>query len=225
MIGCLVALREEAELIIQELSFQRIHTVGQYNGFLEGRPLSLHLCRPGVKNRVQLLKWLKQHKFQHIINIGYAGALVTGYKLGQASLISKISKVDHKVMQLDNNKGEHLVSVNELILNSDDKEALFLKTQAKLVDMEAYSLIEIIIGIGFNISKFKVIKIIGDLPEDALYLRNEIKFRDFFSSRHLWKKCEIVASTGFSNSWFLYKRKKLLQKKILHSLLKYIDTI
>ena len=223
MTGLLIALREEAELITRELSFYRIHSIGQYNGFLKGCPVSLYLCGPSIKKRGHIFKWLKQHKFKKIVNIGYAGALVSGFNIGELCRVSRLGKLDEKDILLNKKSGETMITANEPVFSYGEKEDLFLRTQAKLVDMEGYFLAQTIVEAGFSLSKFEVFKLIGDLPGDALYLHNEMRFRNFFTSKSLWQKATIIASTGLSNSWFLYRRKKFLQKKIFHDILKYID--
>ncbi len=223
MTGLLVALYEEAELIIRELSFHRVHSIAQYNGFVKGRPVSLHLCGPGIQKKSHIFKWLKQHKFERIVNIGYAGALVPGFSIGELCQVSRLSMLSEEDIVLNKKSGEYMVTTNEVIFSYDEKKKLFLRTQAKLVDMEGYSLARILIEAGFALSKLEVFKLIGDLAGDAPYLYKEVKFRNFFTSKRLWQTTAKVASTGLFDSWLLYRRKKFLQKKLFNHILKYME--
>ena len=211
MIGLIIALYEEAEKIIRQLDFQRIDGVAQYNGFLKGCHVSLHLSGPGVQRRTHIFKWLRQHRFESIINIGYAGALTSGFEAGEICKVSELNRVGEKKIPLNLKKGFGLVTTDRPVFSYDNKEELFLETNAKLVDMEAYKIAEIISEEEGGLSKLEIVKIVGDLPGDALYLRNEELFRGFFSSRSYTKKIRVILKTGLSHSWFLYNRKKKLQ--------------
>ena len=78
-----MALHEEFLPLKDELSFHRTDGVGQYNGFLGGRPVSVYLCGPGLKRKSKFSDWLEQYSFSRIVNIGFAGALTRSLKLGQ----------------------------------------------------------------------------------------------------------------------------------------------
>ena len=231
MVGILIALYEESQRLLPELSFCRIDGVGQYNGFLRGIPVSVHLCGPGIKKRSLLFKWLRQHKFSFILNIGYAGALTPEFQLGESCKIdvlvktkkddidlilekSKTKERKIKERKAEKQKKTRLLTTNTTVFGYDEKEDLFLRTACSLVDMEAYRIAEVLKESGFHLGRFTVIKIIGDLPGDALYLRNEKIFRNFFSSRSLLTKLKIVFNAGLNDSWFLYQRKKFLQKRL-----------
>ena len=223
MTGIIIALYEEFLPLKHSLSFRRINGVGQYNGFLFDKPVSVYLCGPNLKHRSKMLKWFEQHRFSRILNIGFAGALRPGLELGQACKIKMILQKKNNPFRICIEKGEYLITVENPVFSYDEKEDLFLSEKAGLVDMEAYKIAETIsMTEHVKLPSFSVLKIVGDLYGDAFYLKKEAPFRSFFTRRRIFEKLKIILATGLQNSWFLYQRKKFLQKRLLETVQEFL---
>ena len=231
MIGLIVALYEESRALLSQLSFTRIHSVGQYIGNLQGMPVSLYLCGPGLKKRGQFFKWLKQHRFDRILNIGYAGCMKSGFQTGQACHIQLLKRIGQKNIHLNGNQGnilftaDEVIGINENQQSDHTKKYYFDQTQASLIDMESYKIAETLSEFGFDLSNFDVIKIVDDLLDDESYLNKEKRFRNFFSSKNLQHKVKIIAQTGYYSAWHIYRRKKFLQKQLHNQVIQYLQKV
>ena len=225
MTGIIIALYEEFLPLKYELSFYRVDGVGQYNGFLAGKPVSVCLCGAGLRHRKKLSKWLEQYRFSHIVNIGFAGALSKSLKLGQECVVKTILQKQGRPLDLSVEEGELLITVDKPVFSYDEKEDIFLSEKAVLVDMEAYKIAEVIsMSKKTDLSFFFVLKIVGDIPGDALYLRKEASFRPFFTRRSMFDRLKIILKTGLKNSLFLYQRKKFLQRRLYETLDQFFMT-
>ena len=173
MVGIICALYDESVEIIRQLKFEKVDKVAQYSGAISNVQVSLFLTGPGIKKKSALVKWLHQHKFQHIINIGLAGALKKETKARESGVVGEVSyylngkeyyrqKLDsaakevekHRPKQKKNKKSEivfqnsnkkwKLLTVDEPVFSVEDKEHLFYQTGCDIVDMEGAILCQIL---------------------------------------------------------------------------------
>ena len=90
MVGIICALYDESVEITRQLKFVKIEGIAQYSGTISNVQVSLFLTGPGIKKRSALVKWLRQHKFQHIINLGLAGALKKEAEVGESGVAGEV---------------------------------------------------------------------------------------------------------------------------------------
>ncbi|MDH5716308.1 MAG: hypothetical protein OEZ22_01570 [Spirochaetia bacterium] len=217
MVGIVAALYDEVFSVLPYLNYRRIDKISQYNGIINGCDVSLFLTKPGIQKISNFKKWLEQHNFKIIINIGFTGALTNQFKLGDCLDIKKIISLNKENLYLNSKsllkkQNYTLITVNQPVFSINDKEDYQFEYKADLADMEAYKLLNASLAKGFSLNQWYVIKIVGDLPGDEYFLKNEVLFRNFFTSRGIMKKIKIIYETGFLNSWHFYKRKRFLQK-------------
>ena len=234
MVGIIIALYEEGYELIKHLSFTKINNIPQYIGTINNIPVSLILVSPGIFKPNKLKQWIELHSFDKIINIGLAGSLIEQLNIGNTFIINKCvttvidkSKKHTLITEILNTTQIHipeatLYTASKPIFTSDEKYEIYVKSNAIIVDMELYKLIMIIRQTSFPISNLVSIKIVGDTFIDHTYLNNEIIFRPFFTTKSNIIKIKIIIKMGIFSFIKIYKRKRYLQKKILHELLPLI---
>ncbi len=235
MIGIVAALHEEVYEVISPLSFTKTEGIYHYTGDLFGKKVSLYLCGAGLKRKNKFIRWYTQFHFDYLINIGFAGALRSGYKAGDVLVISRVKQDGNKRVYdlppiLNYYVNCDISSSKEPIFSLEDKEELYYKTNCELVDMESYPLMEILTSVKggknkIDLKKLILLKIVGDAAEDALHLKEEVLMRSFFKRKHLLQKLSILKRMKIANFWFLYKRKRSLQKalsKELENIFKFL---
>ncbi|MES0491337.1 MAG: hypothetical protein ABUK01_15190 [Leptospirales bacterium] len=223
MVAITCALFDEAFELIRILKNEKIDGVSQFNGVIGHVPVSLFLTRPGFHRKAKFNKWLTQHPFQAFINTGFAGSLQAGFKVGDICPISSVKhykkrkKFSLKVHGKNSQKTYSLCTSPTIANTLDEKEDIYHNSKCQLVDMEAWNLLEILKKQKQDLP-LRVVKIVGDLPEEGDLLKHEEKMRSYFSSFKTLEKLKIIGQTGISFVP-LYKRKKMLQKKLYDAVL------
>jgi len=227
MVAITCALFDEAYELIRDLKKEKIDGVSQFNGIIGHVPVSLFLTRPGLHRKAKFNKWLTQHPFQALINTGFAGALQTGLKVGDTCPISSVKYYrKRKKFTLDVH-GHHSQTLYSLCTSPtiaatlDDKEDIYHNSKSDLVDMEAWNLLDLLKKQKQELA-IRVIKIVGDLPGEGELLKQEEKMRSYFSSFTALEKLKIIGKTGIAFVP-LYKRKKLLQRKLKDAVLESLS--
>jgi len=229
MVAVIAALYDEVFLLLRELKYTKIDGIPQYTGKINDVSVALYLCKPAAPKIAKLQKFMKQHPFRFYVNAGFAGSLVTKFEYGDPVFAKKVGSFQKENFFLKPEKmknlfeAHNLVTVNQPVFSLEEKEDTYFLSKAEIVDMEAHRLLKASSDIGIKLDKWRILKIIGDMPGDEYFLQKEVAFRDFFSSHGFFKKLKIVRNTGIRTSWFLYKRKKFLQKKLYDSLFKILD--
>lgn len=219
MIGITAALYDEGYEVIRNLQYEKRSGIGAYYGEVSGKPVSFFLTRPGIKKKTKLIQWIRNHRFECIINTGFAGALRPGFQIGDILHPDVIIQSEKPGVSIHPEKSVNplvLYTSSRPVLTTDEKEYYRQKYTADLVDMEAYIFHDLIGRSGYN-RKIRFVKIIGDRFGDESLMQKEIFFRNFFSSdkrffQNARNKLKIIAETGIFASYQLYRHKRYLQK-------------
>ena len=216
MLGIIIPLYDEAFLLIKKLTFQKIDGVYQYNGVIQNTKISLFLCKPQVKQKRQLQKWLKQHKWNLIIHLGLAGSLHPNVKHSTIFSISQVSffdghsfikkNIQHQAFSYETSS---VFTTDKIIYLSREKKQIYHQTKARLVDME-FVILNKIIPLFLKDIPFYTYKVVGDNFDDEKYLQHEQSLRSFFREKKGYKFLQLKNI----KLCHVYFRKKRLQKKI-----------
>lgn len=222
MIVIIAAVYDEVAPLLTELRFRRAAGLSVYEGTLFGRQVMLCLVGPGITKPGRLERFLREQNISLLLNVGFCGALRYGLFPGDALIVEKFSisqkpLLYHRLVSsavfLSGLPAVHLVTVSGVVMGVEEKEDLRHLTGADVVDMEGYHLLQLAQKLGVA-DRFICLKIIGDAFDDSVFFRREQYFRAFFRERSLRKKILIILRTGIPASIVLYRRKKMLQRKL-----------
>lgn len=226
MLGITCALYDEAVEIIKLLHREKSGSVYHYTGTLQGIPVSLFLTGPGLKkNSAKLPGWLNELKITSLIQTGYCGALKTRYRPGDICRIGKVSTPGNsRIFEMTAKLHDHeILTVDHPVITLEDRDDLMIKSNADLVDMEAWKICNLVAKAKPGI-KMTIIKIVGDVPGEETLLKNEINMRSFFRERNMLPRLKIALKTGFP-FFELYARKRMLQKTLKAAILDSIGNL
>ncbi len=226
MVVILAAVYEEVAPLLAKLQFRRASGLSVYEGLLFGREVTVCLTGPGISKPGRLERFLQQRNIHLLLNVGFCGALRHGLLPGDIVVVEKFSALRQPLLyqptvclspRAAKLPAIQLVSVAGVVRQPNEKEDLRHLTGADVVDMEGYHLQCLAQKLGFT-DRFCCFKIVGDAFEDSAFLSRERYFRSFFREHSLWKKMLIILQTGILASVSLYRRKKMLQQKVVELL-------
>ena len=228
MVGVVIALFDEAYEFIKHAEFQKTKDIPVYILQSLQNEIVIFLCGPGFRKKKELSTLISLYEIKTILHAGFAGSLAEDIQCGEIlTIVSCVDTVNKKLYKLnvwpvDGARQIHLVTVHKPVFDAIEKNELHAAFKADAVDMETARLA------GFLQNEFPqvalyALKLAGENDTDERYLKNEIHFRSFFSTRSLWKKTRIILKTGVLNACFIYKRKRFLQKKIYKVVLQALD--
>ncbi len=212
MFGIVIALYDEAYELFPLLRREKIDGVSQYIGSLSGQKASLFLCKPGVRRKREFIKWMEQHPFTHIVNIGLAGALRPGFAAGDICHVHLPDQTSAR--QKDS---ICIVSAGAPVFTPEEKTELYLSTQADLVDMESQIIEKTLQEKKPGLAR-SYLKIVGDIFGDEAYLASEQQMRRYFSTFGFLNRLNIIMKSGPITFFHLYRKKRFLQKRIKQAL-------
>ncbi len=220
MIGIIIALYEEAYVLIHR--FKLIHTAlpHEYVGVIDGHSCSIFLCSVKVRNKKYLSKWYDQYTFSFIFNIGFVASLTKKLHLGTCLTVHQVyQKTDKWVCdpppELLIGLYTSLLTVPEILQSSQQKKTQrnVYKNMVDSADMEAgYLCKKLYNQYGFSLSRFIIYKIVGDTLHDRKYLSKERYLRSFFSEQSFSKKIMMLRKAGWFAGMTIYLRKLYLQQ-------------
>lgn len=177
MIAILVATRHEARYLLKRLAPAKHEGIFHYRGLLAGRPVVLFLTRPGVYSQEQVRRFLRLYPTELIIVTGACAALTSEFHLLQSVPIAAVTNPDKKWLTLSDT-GAKCVSVGHLVSDDAAKQLLRDRTGADVLDMETWVLAKILSEPEFVARRAVAIRVVGDLPGEALLLEKERRLRE-----------------------------------------------
>jgi adenosylhomocysteine nucleosidase len=148
MFAIISALKSELEPILQKQHLMSKIKLGNGTLYIAEQ---VHLLRLGLGREqaaATLRAYLQEYKPAFVLNIGFAGSLqhkkiepcapfaineIVNARDGQRIVLPVLPEFERQPKA-------HLLTVNEAVLKAEEKEQLYLKYGAALVDMEAYDL-------------------------------------------------------------------------------------
>lgn len=226
MIAVLVALYDEIAPVVRTMQFHREGPLSWYSGKIAGHDVQVFLIGPGVRHPSRLQRFLQAATYSHIVNIGFAGALRCGLKLGDGFNIDRFSRIGqntspHQPIQTKLVLG-HLITAKTVVVTKKQKNDLLSFFEGDVVDLEGALLFETLQSLQMT-QGFLCIKLVGDVYNDLTYLNKEAKFRAFFREPSIYKKVKIILQTGVVASFYIYRRKKKLQNRLEQTLIQVIQ--
>lgn len=215
MFGVVAALFDEVYEVISQLEPSREGGTPHYVGTIAGRDVKLFLCRPGFQRKKEFANWVSSNHFEALINIGFAGALLPEFAIGDICRAAPL-RGDSTA------EGLKIAKASRPIFGMDEKLDLHYKTGAQLVDMESHAIADFLKKSNIKVDVF-FIKIVGDILGDESYLHREVDLRGYFSSFGFFRKLKIVLKAGPMNFLAMYRKKRFLQKRLNQALVDFVS--
>jgi nucleoside phosphorylase len=206
--GILVATRGEAEMLIRRLTRTKKEGIHHYRGQIDGRSVAVYLTRPGIYSREQLRRFLRLYTFERIVSTGAVAALTTEFQRLDIVNIAETTTTDRRIITVSA-EGRRVVTVPHLIQADAEKAHLRELTRAHVLDMETNTIAQIMAEAEFARIPFSALRVVDDLPGDALYLKKESQLRDI-TLRNPAKRLSIheIIRFGIVDYWKISWRRR-----------------
>lgn len=177
MTAIILATRNEAAQLLRQLSAVKDSGIYHHRGILAGRNAVLYICRPGVASKEQLRRFLRLHQYDRVILAGCSASLTSTLQHLQCVRVAQAITPGEKMLSLADT-GVRSVSVRHLVTDDATKADLYAQTQADILDMETYTVAQIIAEQEFAALPFTALRIVDDLPGEENYLNKERMLRE-----------------------------------------------
>jgi len=173
----ILATRNEASGLLRHLSAVKDSGIFHYRGTLAERNVALYITRPGIASKEQVRRFLRLHKYDRVILAGSAASLSAAFIHLQTVRVAQAVSPGEKILTLADS-GIRAVSVRHLVTDDADKADLRAQTGADILDMETYSMAQILAEAEFVSVPFIVTRVIDDLAGEENYLHKERALRE-----------------------------------------------
>lgn len=177
MTAIILATRNEASQLLHPLSTVKDSGIYHYRGIVAGRNAALYICRPGVASKEQLRRFLRLHQYDRVILAGCSASLTSTLQHLQCVHVAQVISPGEKTLTLAD-AGLRSVSVRHLITDDATKADLYAQTKADILDMETYTVAQIMAEQEFTALPFTALRIVDDLAGEENYLNKERLLRE-----------------------------------------------
>lgn len=177
MTAIILATRNEASELLRHLSAVKDRGIFHYRGTLAARNVALYITRPGVSSKEQVRRFLRLHKYDRVILSGSCASLSATFTHLQTVRVAQAVAPGEKILTLADS-GVRTVSVRHLVADDAGKADLRAQTGADILDMETYSMAQIMAEAEFVSVPFSVTRVIDDLAGEEKYLHKERALRE-----------------------------------------------
>lgn len=177
MTAIILATRNEAARLLQGLSAVKDSGIFHYRGTQADRNVALYLTRAGIASKEQVRRFLRLHKYDRVILAGSCASLSAAFTHLQTVRVAQAVAPDEKTLLLADS-GVRAVSVRHLVIDDASKADLRAQTGADILDMETYSMAQIMAEAEFVAMPFTVARVIDDLAGEENYLQKERTLRE-----------------------------------------------
>lgn len=210
MTGILIATHAEASPLLRLLKAVKDRGIYHYRGEYAQRNVALYILRVGVGSKEQLRRFLRLYPFDAIIHVGAAASLTATLTHAKAVHISEVCAPGEKNLVIAPS-GTRAVSVRHLVINDSEKADLRAQTGADVLDMETFTVAQIMAEREFSSLPYRAVRVIDDLPGEERYLQRESELRDAGARlpRRRWALSEILRFGLWDFIHIQWRRRKI----------------